>query len=254
MNKIKIIEVTPQNVLEETLFCIKDIKKPEFHAKRKWYEKRYEEGLRMKILKDETDKMIGFIEYVAASKAWRPVDKSNFMFIHCMVVYSKSDRNKGFGSMLIEVSEKEAKAKNMDGLCVMTSKGSWLADKRIFEGNGFIQLDQKDRFELLVKKWNLNAPNPKLLNWTKQQQKYKGWNLVYADQCPWHEKSVLAIKEVAKNYDININITKLETVEEAKNAPSGYGVFNLLHNGKLLEDHYISATRFENILKKELKK
>jgi hypothetical protein len=37
-------------------------------------------------------------------------------------------------------------------------------------------------------------------------------------------------------------------------APSGFGTFSLLKDGKLLEDHYISRTRFENILKKEAKK
>ena len=248
-----ITAVTPENVLEETLFCIKDVKKPEFHAKRKWFEKRYKEGLKMKILKDESGKMIGFIEYVLVSKAWRPVEADNFMFIHCMYVYSKSDRSKGFGSKLIEVAEIEARKKNLDGLCVMTSKGGWLADKRVFESNDFMQIDQKDRFELLSKKWNVNAPDPKLLNWTKQQKKYEGWNLVYADQCPWLEKSVAAILEIGMDHGIDIKITKIETAKEAKKAPSGYGVFNLLYNGKLIEDHYLSATRFRTILRKELK-
>ena len=90
--------------------------------------------------------MLGFIEFISANQAWRPVNAENFMFIHCLVIYSKKDRSKGCGSLLITEAEKEA-----------------------------------------------------------------------------------------------------------KNAPSGYGVFNLLHDGKLLEDHYLSATRFKNILKKELK-
>lgn len=55
------------------------------------------------------------------------------------------------------------------------------------------------------------------------------------------------------DFGIDLNVKKIETVKEAKQAPSGFGVFSLLHNGKLLEDHYISATRFRNILKKEMK-
>lgn len=135
----------------------------------------------------------------------------------------------------------------------MTSKGSWLAEKSIFEKNGFGQVDQKGRFELLSKKWKAMAPDPKLLDWTVQQEKYQGWHLLYADQCPWHEKSVEALLYMAMDFDIHLKVTKIRTAKEAKNAPSGYGVFNLLHDGKLLEDHYISATRFRNILKKELK-
>ena len=56
------------------------------------------------------------------------------------------------------------------------------------------------------------------------------------------------------DYGMDLKVTKLETAQEAKNAPSGFGVFNLLHDGKLLEDHYLSATRFKNILKIKLKK
>jgi len=59
---------------------------------------------------------------------------------------------------------------------------------------------------------------------------------------------------VAMDFGIDLRITKMETAQEAKNAPSGFAVFNLLHDGKLLEDHYLSATRFKNILKTELKK
>lgn len=34
--------------------------------------------------------------------------------------------------------------------------------------------------------------------------------------------------------------------------PSGFGVFNLLRDGRLLEDDYLSTSRFKNILKKGL--
>ena len=248
----KIITVTPENVKQETLFCVKDITNPGFENKRKWLEKRYKEGLQLKILKNADDKMIGFIEYVPAKYAWRPVDADNYMFIHCMYVYSKKDRNKGYGTLLINEAEREAKSNNMYGVCVMTSKGVWIANKSIFENNGFIEVDRRGRFELLSKKWNTTASNPTLMDWTAEQEKYQGWHLLYADQCPWHEKSVEAILNVAMDHDIDLKVEKIKTAKEAKHAPSGYGVFNLLHNGKLLEDHYISATRFRNILKKEL--
>ena len=59
MSTLKIVEVTPKNVKEETLFCVKDITNPGFEHKRKWFERRYKEGLRMKILKNQSNKMIG---------------------------------------------------------------------------------------------------------------------------------------------------------------------------------------------------
>jgi len=252
MEPTKIIDVTPENVQEETFFCIKDIKKPGFQSKRKWFEKQYKLGLRMKILKDNADKMIGFIEYIPVSDAWRPVLGHDFMFIHCMYVYPNKNKNKGYGSLLIKEVENEAKKKKMVGICAMASKGAWISDKRIFENNGFIQVDQRGRFELMTKKWEPKAIDPELIDWTANQKKYNGWQLVYADQCPWHEKSVFALLNTALDYGIDLKVNKLRSASEAKQAPSGYGVFSLLHDGELIEDHYLSATRFRNILKKEL--
>ncbi|MCA0153056.1 GNAT family N-acetyltransferase [Winogradskyella vincentii] len=250
---MNLVEVTPKNVLSETLFCIKDTKRQGFKDKMAWFKKRFKEGLKIKILKDEEDKMIGFIEYGPASKAWRPIDADNYMFIHCTYIYSKKNREKGNGTLLIEDAEQEARAQGLDGVCVMTSSGGWLANKTLFEKNGFKEIATKDRFELLVKTWNENAAPPKFIDWTLQQKKYKGWHLLYADQCPWNEKSVAALLNVAMDYGIDLKITKINTVKQAKKAPSGFGVFNLLHNGRLLDDHYLSATRFKNILREELK-
>lgn len=254
MEAVTITEVTPKNAVKETLFCVKDVKSTAFECKQKWFENRYTEGLRLEILKGLGDRMIGFIEYVPAEFAWRPVDATNFMFIHCMYVYSKKDRKKGYGSLLVQESEKQALARGMSGVCVMASKGTWIAEGGIFKKNGFQVVDRRGRFELLSKKWDSRAPDPKLRDWNVQQKKYKGWHLVYADQCPWHEKSVEAILNTAMDFDVDLKVEKLKTAEEAKDAPSGFGVFSLLHDGKLLEDHYLSATRFRNILTKELTK
>ncbi len=250
---IKMVNVTPENAEKETFFCIKDVKSAGFKSKQRWFEKRYSEGLRMKILKID-DKKVGFIEYVPANKAWRPIDAPDFMFIHCITVYSKKDRNKGIGSILISEAEKDAKRNGLSGICTMASKGAWVAEKSIFENNGLKLIEKKGRFELLSKKWMAFAQDPELIDWTASQKKYKGWNLVYSDQCPWHEKSAFDLSNTAMDVGIDLKLKKIETVEEAKHAPSGFGTYSLLFNGRLIEDHYLSATRFKNILNKELKK
>lgn len=249
---MKIVEVTPENAVKETFFCIKDTKRQGFKDKLTWFEKRHKEGIRIKLLKSVDEKMIGFIEYGPAKNAWRPVDADSHMFIHCIYIYSKKERSKGYGALLLEDAEKEAKAVGLDGLCVMTSTGGWLANKTLFEKNGFEPIETKDRFELLAKTWNESSEKPRLLDWHSQQKKYRGWHLTYADQCPWNEKSAEAILNVAFDHGIDLKVSKIDTIEEAKSSPSGFGVFNLLRDGRLLEDHYISHTRFKNILKKEL--
>jgi len=157
MDTTKIIDVTPENAIEQTLFCIKDIRKPEFENKRKWFEKAYKDSLKIKILRDQTNRPIAFIEYVPAEYAWRPVDAENYMFIHCMYVYSNKDKKKGYGALLVKTCEDEARENNMLGLCTMTSKGSWVADKRLFEKIGFEEAEKRGRFELLMKKFDTNS-------------------------------------------------------------------------------------------------
>ena len=249
---MKLVEVTPENVQKESFYCIKDIKRQGYKDKLKWFVKRRKEGLTIKILNNDEDKMMGFIEYVPAENAWRPIDATNYMFIHCIYIYSKKQRNKGYGSMLIQDAEAEARSNDMDGICVVTSSGGWLADKTLFEKNGFKLVESKDRFELLSKTWNNGARKPKFFNWALQQSQYQGWHLVYADQCPWHEKSAVALLNTALDYGVDLKVSKINNPRQAKKAPSGFGVFNLLHNGKLLDDHYLSQTRFKNILKQEL--
>lgn len=245
---MQIIDVTSENVLEESLFCSKNIKSQGFKDKTSWFEKRYEEGLRLKILKNGQGKSVAFIEYVPASHAWRPVDADDFMFIHCMVVYSKKDRHKGYGSMLVEACEADAKARGLFGVTVMTSDGSWITNKQLFLKNGFEEVDRLGRFELLARNFSSEAANPKLIDWTAQQRKYKGWNLVYADQCPWHAKAVAVLGQVAAECGVALKVTKLRSAQQAKKAPSGFGVFSLIRDGELLADHYISESSFRKLL------
>lgn len=248
-----ITDVNPSNVIKESLFCSKDIKSAGFKAKQDWLEKQHQEGLRIKLMKDKEGKPIAFIEYTPAEFAWRPIKADGYMFVHCMFVYRKNDRENGVGSELLKVCEQEAKSKGMKGLVAMTSDGSWIADKRLFLKNGFIEIDKRGRFELVAKNFDGSNHSASIIDWTKQQAKFQGWNLVYADQCPWHEKAVETLQKVAKEHGLELKVTKLNTAKDAQKAPSGFGVFSLLKDGHLLEDHYISETRFKNILKKELR-
>lgn len=245
---MEIINVIPENSKENTLFCIRDLNSPGFHAKSKWFEDRIKEGIRLKILQDE-DRKIAYIEYIPSEYAWRPVKARNYMFIQCMFTYAKKDRNKGYATMLIRECEDDARASGMHGVAVMTSQGAWITNKSLFKKLGYTQVEKLGRFELMVKKFDEAAPDPGLFDWTSRQKEYTGWHLLYSDQCPWHVKAVEAIQRVAAEHGIDLDIRKIPTALDAQSGPSGFGTFALLHNGKLLEDHYISETRFRNILR-----
>lgn len=254
INKVKIIEVTPDNVTEAGIYCIKDKKAPGYHAKVAWFRQEVNKGVRIWIAMNSLGKPEGFIEYIPSELAWRPIKATNYFFIQCIALFGKEARAQGIGSYLLQQCEEDARKHLKHGICVMSSGGVWMANKSLFEKNGFVLADRLGRFELMVKHWESNYQKPRFIDWTKEQAKYAGWQLIYADQCPWHEKSVTELQKAALDLGINLVVKKLNTPEEAQHAPSGFGTFSLLKEGKLLADHYLSRTRFENIIREENRK
>ena len=63
---------------------------------------------------------------------------------------------------------------------------------------------------------------------------------------------LVAALSLATDLGLELKITILESAEEAQRAPSYYGVFSLIWNGRLLSDHYVSRGRFKNLLEKEI--
>lgn len=251
INEINIVEVTAKNVAEIGTFCIKDKKAPGYNAKVEWFKAKLNEGLKINIATDHDGKQLGFIEYLPSEIAWRPVKADNYLFIQCILLIAKEAKENGIGSLLIQQCEEDAKKNKKSGICTMSSKGPWIADRLLFEKNNFVVADHIDRFELMVKSFDNTNAQPCFIDWTKAQSKYKGWNLVYADQCPWHQKSITDLQLSAKEHGIELKVEKLNTPKDAQNAPSGFGTFTLIKDGKLIADHYISSTRFENIVRKE---
>ena len=244
------IKVTPANVSDYGIFCIKDKKSIGYKKKVAWFKNKLNSGLEIIIAVNEENKQVGFIEYIPSELAWRPINAKNYLFIQCIALFTKNARNKSVGSKLIELCEADGKLLNKNGICTMTSNGPWMANSSIFIRQGYHIADQKGRFELLSKPFRKTASEPIFNDWEKEQKRYKGWHLVYSDQCPWHEKAIIALHSTAIDHNIDLNITKIKTAIEAQYAPSGFGTFTLIRNGNVLADHYISKTRFENIIRK----
>jgi len=244
-----IIDVTADNVAEHGIYCIKDKKSAGYKSKVEWYKSKINEGLKIKIAVDGAGRQLGFIEYIPSELAWRPINASNYYFVQCIAVFVKDAKDKGVGSSLLDECERDAIASNKNGMCAMSSDGPWIANKSLYQKNHFEVAERLDRFELMVKALNNTKAKPQFNDWTKEQEKYQGWHLVYSDQCPWHDKSITDIRQCALDNGVDVEIKRLETPNEAQRAPSGFGTFSLVKDGVLLADHYISKTRFENILK-----
>ena len=125
-----------------------------------------------------------------------------------------------------------------------------MAGKDLFLRNKFKSIAKtKPSFELMIKVLKKGLL-PKFKNWENQLSKYKGMNIIYANQCPWIARSIKNLCEIAKEKGFKLKVTELRDAKRAQSAPSIYATFNLIYNGKLLVDHYISNRGFLNILKK----
>ncbi len=249
----RIVTINQNNITEHPqLVCFINPKHPAYKIKVEWLKSRLKEGLTIKLLYVEGEsKPVGFIEYVPGEFAWRAVSAKDYMLIHCIWIYSNQYKGQGVGTKLLQACIDDAKSQGMAGVAVVTSTDAFMAKKAFFIKNGFQSIDTAPpHHELLLLPFK-EAPLPKFNDWKQQQSKYQGLHIVYADQCPWVARFMSEVQDFVRQKGVVLQITKLETPSQAQQAPSPYAVFCLINNGKLLADHYISQTRFNNILKKE---
>jgi len=251
MNDVTLVKVGPENLSECGIGCIRDPANLGFGRKVKWLRKRFAEGLRILLFRDEREKPLAFLEYVPGEFAWRPVDAQGWLFIHCLWVFSAGQQIGGLSGRLIRACVEEAERAGSTGVAAMVSDGTWMAGKEIFLKNGFKKIAERDRFELVVHRLREGA-EPRFRDIDGNSGKSRGLHIVYADQCPMLWKSVDDLSQMAAEYGLNLRVKVLKTAREAQNAPSYYGAFSLLWNGRLLSDHYVSKGRFKNILRKEI--
>ena len=255
MKGIEIIDTTSENILKYGVCGYKNIKKAGFPEKIEWLKDRFSEGMKIKTLYSSKDGTQGMIEYIPGEYCWRPVEAGGYMFIHCVFVGFKNVyKGKGYASLLVDKCLQDAKKGNMHGVAVVTRKGAFMAGKELFLKNAFEVVDKAPPdFELVVKKYNKNAPAPKFKgDWEKRLNQYgKGLTIIRADQCPYTVKNVKEICDTAeKTYGIKPDVIDLKNCEEAQNSPCAFGTFCIIYNGKIIAEHPISNKRFINIMNK----
>jgi ribosomal protein S18 acetylase RimI-like enzyme len=252
-SKMKIISVNPENISKYKPVCFLNPKNEGYLKKLEWLKECFSKDLIIKLLYLENErKCYGFIEYIPGEYAWRAVDAKGYMFIHCIWISPNKYKEKGYGSLLVKECIKDAKKQGKYGVAVVTSEGPFMAGKALFLKNSFKSVaNAKPSYELMIKTIK-SGPLPKLRDWEKQLSQYKGLNIIYANQCPWVARSIKELSEIAKKKGLKLKITELKNARQAQDAPSVYTAFNLIYNGKLLVDHYISSKRFLNIIEKEL--
>jgi GNAT superfamily N-acetyltransferase len=199
--EVQIIEMITKDAGKVPLCAFKDPRNEGYQYKFQWIKKRMSEGLKVKMLNTPDDGVVGYIEYVPGEHAWRAVNADDYMFIHCIYIQEKRCKGRGYGTLLLEDCVKDAKKANMNGVAVVTRKGTWMVGKELFLRNGFEEVEKAlPDFSLLVKKFKKPAPTPSFRGgWDKKLKEFsKGLTIISSGQCPYNVKMVNDIAEIAR--------------------------------------------------------
>jgi ribosomal protein S18 acetylase RimI-like enzyme len=222
-----------------------------YRRKRDWLRKRYAEGLRFKVLRSREFGDIGVIEYAPGSHAWRPVEAEGYFVIHCLMV-NREHKGKGLGTLLLNSCLRDAKKSKCRGVAVVTSSDSFMAGSDLFIKAGFVSVESIPPYELLVKKFKKAAPDPRFIVDRERVLKRhtKGLTILAADQCPLITKYAEDISQASRALGLKPKVVRITSAKASRELPTPFGVFSIIHNGKLIAERPVSATRFTNIMLK----
>ena len=178
------------------------------------------------------------------------MDAAGYLVIHCLWVLRKH-KGKGLGSLLLDSCLEDAKKSKCRGVAVVTSSDSFMARSDLFIKAGFVSVDRIPPYELLVKKLQKTAPDPRfIVERERLLQRYgKGLTILAADQCPYVSNSVERIAEASRTLGLEPEVVRVGSARASRELPTPYGVFCIIHDGKLIAERPISATRFMNIMR-----
>jgi GNAT superfamily N-acetyltransferase len=250
MSKVEIIDANAANIGDFGFCGFKDMKQEGYRRKTAWLTKRFAEGMRFKILNAPDEGAVGFIEYTPGEKTWRPIEAPGYLVVHCVMIHRKKYKGKGYGSLLLDACLQDAKRVKSNGVATVASGGTWMATSGLFLKEGFECVDAAaPSYELLVKKLR-RAQSPRFKRgWQQRLRRYgQGLTIIRSDQCPCIAKFTGDIQATSKELGIRAKVVELQNCKQAQNAPSAYGVFNIVYDGELIADHPISAKRFSNIM------
>ncbi len=236
---MKILDVNAENVEKLGFFCYMSKRKSEgYRRKRMWLEDRFREGMRIKLL-ELPDR--GFIEYIPGEYAWRTVDATGYLVIHCLWVVGRS-KGRGFATRLLDACIEDAKQSGHRGVAMVTSEKNWLAGRRLFESRGFVAVDEAaPAFSLMVKNFGDGGLPSFIDNREKLRKDFaQGLTVFRSDQCPYIEDAVENSLRVAAKAGVKCKVVELENAADVRRlSPTPFGTFALVLDGELVSYHYL---------------
>lgn len=252
---MNIITVNNENIDKEHICCAITDEKGEWcvSSKKAWLKERFKEGL---VFKKADVRGKAFIEYIPGENAWSPIEAEGYMFINCLWVAGQY-KGQGISNELLQGCISDAKAKGKKGLAILSSKKKlpYLADPKYLRYKGFQIADEiGESFKLYYLPFEAEHIKPSFKPCAKVGTVSQGGIVIYySNQCPFTEKYIGIIKEIAAERNVEVNIIKVETKEAAQNSPSPWTTFSLFYDGKFVSHEILSDKSFIKFLETKYK-
>lgn len=248
-----------QTNLDTSHICcaISDTKcKEGYQLKKDWLKRELEHGYVFRRL-DARAKV--FMEYGPAVSGWVPIQAPDYLLINCFWV-SGQYKGQGYATQLLQLAIDDAKERGFKGLVTVvgTQKFHFMSDTKWLLKHGFTTVEKTSSgFSLLVLKLEEEAEDPQFnaCVQTGLCQETTDVTVYYSNRCPFSELHVQHIlKETAKKRNLSLTIIKLESREQAQQAPSPATIFSLFYKGKFLTTDLSICldSRFDKIVEKQV--
>ena len=243
------INLDANNIDSEHICCaIGDPKHQDgVDRKKEWIKSKLKDG---HVFRKLNARGKAFIEYEPVETAWVPVDGKNYEYIYCLWV-AGSFKGKGIAKELLEYAISDAKEHKKSGICTLVSlkKKPFIGEKKFFEHFGFKVVDTIQDYELMALSFDQKEP-PKFHDSARKMAiDDKEFTIYYSNECPYVEYEVKELSNYAKEKSIPLHFVKIDSLEEAKNAPCILNNWANFYHGKFISNTILNANAFEKLLK-----
>lgn len=228
------VDLTPENLADETLCCIVRMKKahPGVEAKRQWLAERLKEG---HVFRKLEGRATVFMEYAPLEKAWVPILGENYLYIYCLWTEGEN-RGKGYGKALLESCLADARAQGRSGVCMLgaAKQKAWLTDQSFFRHFGFETVDTTSNgYELLALSFDGTYPRfaPNVF---KMEIEERELTVYYDDQCPFIPQTLEKLRKYCEEAGEPLTLRHVDSLQAAKELPCVFNNWAAFYSGKFL--------------------
>lgn len=153
-----------------------------------WYNKMQENGLRVKLARNDAGMVAGMIQYAPIEHSW--VEGSNLHFVYCIWVHGHKKgrgdlRKQGLGKALLRSAEEDVRNLQSDGLVVWGVLLPFFMRAAWFKKQGYRKVDRNGISILLWKTFNDKASRPRWIKAKKKPERVPGKVVVTALAHGW---------------------------------------------------------------------